>query len=40
MIIFLASLKEKGKTMEDFLARPGEDCYADARERMPAVAAK
>ncbi|MAU61546.1 MAG: DNA-binding transcriptional regulator [Parvibaculum sp.] len=31
---------EKGKTMEDFLARPGEDCYADARERMPAVAAK
>lgn len=31
---------ERGKTMEDFLARPGEGCYADARDRVPRVAAK
>ncbi|MBC7102414.1 MAG: HTH domain-containing protein [Parvibaculum sp.] len=31
---------ERGKTMEDFLARPGEASYADARDRVPRVAAK
>lgn len=31
---------ERGKTMEDFLARPGECGYADARDRTPRVAAK